>query len=123
VLAEAPDPAALQRYENLIDSLVGQPGVTPPTRRSGFGRSAVKYNGKIFVMFVRGRLTLKLPAQRVSELAAGGHGVWFDANKGVPFAEWFSLEPDDELDWFDLATEALDFARASEVQSPGRRRR
>jgi hypothetical protein len=102
-----------ERYDDLIDVLVGEPGVTPPDRTSGFGRSAIRYERKMFAMFVRGRLVLKLPEERVSELVAGGHGVPFDANKGVPYREWFSLNPDDNHDWLKLATEALEFARAS----------
>jgi TfoX N-terminal domain len=102
-----------ERYEDLIDALVDEPGVTPPTRKSGFGRSAIRYEGKIFAMFVRSRLVLKLPEQRVSELVAAGHGIPFDANKGVPYREWLSLTPGDDHDWLKLATEALEFARAN----------
>lgn len=102
-----------ERYDDLIDALVGEPGVTPPDRKSGFGRSAIRYHRKIFAMFVRGRLVLKLPEQRVSGLVAGGHGVPFDANKGVAYREWFSLDPGDDHDWLNLATEALEFARAN----------
>ena len=36
----------------------------------------------------------------------------FDANKGTPMKEWFSLDPESELAWLPLAREALDFARA-----------
>jgi hypothetical protein len=108
--------AQRERYDDLIDALVGEPGVTPPDRKSGFGRSALRYHGKIFAMFVRGRLTLKLPEERVSELVADGHGVWFDANKGVPLREWLSLDPDDNHDWLGLATEALVFAQANHRQ-------
>ena len=102
-----------ERYDDLVDALVGEPGVTPPNRKSGFGRSAVRYEGKIFAMFVRGQLVLKLPEQRVSDLVAAGHGIPFDANKGVPYREWFSLAPDDNHDWLKLAAEALEFARAN----------
>ena len=102
-----------ERYDDLIDALVGEPGVTPPERKSGFGRSAIRYDRKMFAMFVRGRLVLKLPEQRVNELVADGHGVPFDANKGVPYREWLSLNPDDTHDWLKLATEALEFARAN----------
>jgi hypothetical protein len=79
----------------------------------GFGRSALRYRTKIFAMFVRGRLVLKLPARRVTELVSSGAGIHFDANKGTPMKEWFSLDPESELDWLDLGREALDFARAS----------
>jgi len=61
-------------------------------------------------MFVRGSLVLKLPAGRVDELVAAGEGLRFDANKGTPMREWFSLNPQSGLQWLPLATEALDFA-------------
>jgi len=106
----AEDEALRKRYEDLIDELVGSPGVTPPQGGRGFGRSAVRFNGKIFVMFVRGRLVLKLPVARVTALVDAGHGVRFDANKGTPMREWLSLDPESDQDWLPLAHEALGFA-------------
>ncbi len=106
-------PGPQERYEDLIDELLGIDGVTPPSRGAGFGRSAVRFHGKIFVMFVRGSLVLKLPAERVEGLVAAGDGVHFDANKGTPMKEWLSLDPDSGQDWLPLAHEALDFARAA----------
>ena len=104
---------AVRRFEDVVDGLLGSPGVTPPRGGSGFGRSALRWENKIFAMLVRGRLVLKLPADRVDALAGGGDGVHFDANKGTPMKEWFSLDPESGLAWLPLAQEALDFARAS----------
>jgi hypothetical protein len=101
------------RYEELIDELVGIAGVTPPAGGSGFGRSGLRFQKKIFAMLVRGRLVLKLPARRVGELIDAGHGVRFDANKGTPMKEWFSLDPGSGQPWQPLAREALEFARRS----------
>ena len=101
------------RYEDLIDGLLGSDGVTPPRGGGGFGRSAVRFQDKIFVMLVRGRLVLKLPAARVDDLIAAGDGVRFDANKGTPMREWFSLDPESGLPWLPLAREALDNARSA----------
>jgi hypothetical protein len=56
---------------------------------------------------------VKLPRPRVDELVAGGHGERFDANKGTPMKEWFSLDPESDLAWPPLAREALDFARGA----------
>ena len=100
------------RYADLIDELIPVAGVTPPAGGSGFGRSALKYRGKIFAMLVRGRLVVKLPARRVTELVAAGQGMPFDANKGTPMKEWFSLSPGAGQDWLPLAREALRFAGA-----------
>jgi hypothetical protein len=107
---------AADRYEDLVDELVGIPGVSPPRGGSGFGRGAVRFQKKIFVMFVRGRLVLKLPAGRVDELVGAGEGVRFDANKGTPMKEWFSLDPQSSLSWPPLAREALEFARSGPVR-------
>jgi len=88
------------------------PGVTPPRGGSGFGRSALRWQGRIFAMLVRGELVLKLPAARVDDLVAAGEGTRFDANKGTPMREWLSLDPDSGLAWLPLAREALDFTRS-----------
>ena len=98
-----------ERYEDLVDEFTGEGGVTPPTGGSGFGRGALRYRRKIFAMFVRGQLVVKLPAPRVDELVAGGHGDRFDANKGTPMKEWLSLDPGSALDWSPIAREALEF--------------
>ena len=104
---------AEQRYEDLVDELAGEEGVLPPPGGSGFGRGALRYRRKIFAMLVRGQLVVKLPRPRVDELVAAGHGTRFDANKGTPMKEWFSLDPESELAWPPLAREALDFARGA----------
>jgi hypothetical protein len=100
-----------ERYADLVDALRGIDGVSPPRGGSGFGRSALRYDRSIFAMLVRGRLVLKLPAPRVTELVGAGAGVHFDANKGTPMKEWLSLDPGSGADWLDLALEALEFAR------------
>jgi hypothetical protein len=103
--------AVEKRYEDLVDELLGTDGVTPPRGGTGFGRGAIRFQNKIFAMLVRGRLVLKLPAARVDALVAAGDGVRFDANKGTPMKEWFSLDPRSRYEWLPLAREALEFAR------------
>ena len=104
------------RFEDLVTEFNDVDGVTPPRGGAGFGRSALRYRGKIFAMFVRGALVVKLPADRVAILVAAGHGAHFDANKGTPMREWFATSPDADPDsatnWSDLAAEALAFARS-----------
>jgi len=99
-----------ERFDDLVAELLGLPGVTPPRVGSGFGRSALRYQGKIFAMLVRGRLVVKLPRSRVDKLIEEGHGDRFDANKGTPMREWLSLDPDSDQEWLPLAREALEFA-------------
>ena len=51
-----------ERYEDLVDEFAGVDGVRPPEGGSGFGRGALRYRRKIFAMFVRGQLVVKLLA-------------------------------------------------------------
>ena len=111
--------ALQERFEDLVDDLLAEPGVTPPGG-GGFGRSAVRWQGRIFVMFVRGQLVLKLPAQRVDELVERGEGDRFDANKGTPMREWLSLDAAGSEPWLPLAREALAFAKSKPDRKPGR---
>jgi hypothetical protein len=99
-----------ERFEQLVDELVDIDGVTPPSPGRGFGSSALKYHGKIFAMLVRGHLVVKLPKARVTELVAAGEGTHFDANKGTPMKEWFTLAEPTTLSWSGLSHEALDNA-------------
>ena len=98
-----------ERFAELVDELLELPGVTPPGAGRGFGSSALRAGGRIFAMLAHDRLVVKLPAARVDELVAAGLGVRFDGNKGVPMKEWFSLDPDAQLSWRQLAEEALVF--------------
>jgi hypothetical protein len=113
------------RFEDLVTEFNDVDGVTPPRGGAGFGRSALRYRGRIFAMHVRGALVVKLPADRVAALVAAGHGAHFDANKGTPMREWFAANPDSAPDsalnpatsWSDLAAEALAFARSESNES------
>jgi TfoX/Sxy family transcriptional regulator of competence genes len=99
-----------ERFDALVDQLVGTAGVTPPSPGRGFGSSALRFQNKIFAMFVRGQLVVKLSKAQVDALVKSGDGVRFDANKGTPMKEWFALDPASELAWLPLAREALEFA-------------
>ncbi len=96
-------------FDALVDNLAGTPGVTAPGPGSGFGSTALRVQNKIFAMLAGGRLVVKLPRTRVDALVAAGEGVRFDANRGVPMKEWFSLDPTSGLTWLPLAREAMAF--------------
>jgi hypothetical protein len=105
------------RFDALVEQFTGVPGVVPPGgaaagsgRSSGFGSHALRFDRKIFAMFVRGQLVVKLPKSRVDALVGAGEGTRFDANKSTPMKEWFALDPGSVLDWRPLAVEALEFA-------------
>jgi hypothetical protein len=110
-VAMSADLTPAERFEDLVGEFNDTDGVTLPRGGSGFGRSALRYHGRIFAMFVRGALVVKLPERRVDELAGAGHGARFDAGKGTPMREWLTVAPDCPLSWSALAAEALGFAR------------
>jgi hypothetical protein len=105
-----------ERFEDMVGAFCDTEGVTLPHGGGGFGRSALRYQGKIFAMFVRGQLVVKLPAPRVDDLVQEGQGARFDANKGTPMREWFSAGAGCAEPWRSLAAEALEFARASRLR-------
>lgn len=84
------------------------------TRRA-FGADALKINGKIFAMPVKGRIVVKLPRERVEGLVAAGRGDYFDPGHGRVMKEWISLL--DGADSLSLAREARDFVGAESRRS------
>lgn len=98
------------RFADLVERYLGVEGVTCPGSEPGargFGRGGLKVGGKLFSMVSQDRLVVKLPAERVDELVAGGDGERFDPRKnGVVMHEWFTVDPGSDLDWYALAEEA-----------------
>lgn len=100
-----------QRFQALVEGFAGTPGVVLPhaTGGRGFGSDALRVNGSIFAMLVRGSLVVKLPSERVTALIAAGVGVSFDAGKGRPMREWVTVVTADDAVWRSLALEAHRF--------------
>lgn len=108
-----------ERFADLVDEFVTQPDVTPPMAalngRRPFGATGLKVRGKIFAMLYGQRLTLKLPAARVTALLAEGAGERFDPRRdGRAMKQWIVLAPSYQGDWLPLAREALAFVRAEQ---------
>ena len=102
------------RFSVLVKALSKEPGVTPGKPGSGtFGHETLKVNDKIFVMVsTAGNFVVKLPKARVDALEAGRAGDRFQANRGKPKKEWLQVDSDSELEWLQLAREALAFVRS-----------
>jgi len=94
-------------FQVLVDALAGREGVTPPTGGNRFGGNALKVDGRIFAMLVRGQLVVKLPQSSVAELLEQGQGSMFDAGKGRPMRGWVTVASAPGPEWLALAEEAL----------------
>lgn len=101
-------------FEQLIAQHAGDPTVTLPTssKDAKFGSSALKVNGKIFAMVMRGDLVVKLPKRRVDELVAGGMGRRFGPGRGRVMKEWIAVAVNDARVWHELAHEARQYVAA-----------
>lgn len=103
-----------ERYDTLIEALLGEQDVTLGSPgKQGFGAAALQVNGKIFAMLSGGKLVVKLPRQRVDALVASGDGQRFDPRRdGRLMKEWLSVEPASDQEWLSLAREAMAFVAA-----------
>ena len=103
--------SAEERFADLVDRFVGEPGVRLPAEAGPrrFGSQALTVEGSIFAMLTRGELVVKLPAARVAALVDAGTGRPFTAGKGRPMREWVVVTAADEQTRYGLAREALRF--------------
>jgi hypothetical protein len=75
-----------------------------------FGSNGLKVGGKLFALFVRGALVVKLSKARVDALVASGAGRPFETGPGRKMKEWVVVASP-KLSWVDLAREAHDFVK------------
>ncbi|MFD2092056.1 hypothetical protein [Blastococcus deserti] len=102
------------RFAALVGAFAGEPGVTLPGEpgHRGFGADALKVDGSIFAMLVRGGLVLKLPAGRVAALVGSGAATPFSNGAGRVMREWAVLTGGDDGADLTLAREALEHVRS-----------
>ncbi|HEX8804498.1 MAG TPA: hypothetical protein VF743_09900 [Acidimicrobiales bacterium] len=94
-------------YQFVVDALLDEPEV-----ESGrmFRSQGLRFRRRFFALLNRGRLVVKLPADRVAQLEGDGTGTRFDRGDGRPLREWVAVPLTDEERWRALAVEALGFA-------------
>ena len=73
--------------------------------RSMLASSGLATGGKVFAMFVRGCLVVKLPRERVAALMASGQGTAFESG-GRLMKEWAVLPEETQDDHVALTREA-----------------
>ncbi len=73
----------------------------------GKGAQGIKYGGKMFAMFYKGDLTVKLSPQRVSELIESGRALPHDPGTGKPMKDRVLIPASQRDTWIELAEESL----------------
>ena len=96
-------------YDELTDDLLYDPAIG---RATMMGYPCVRLAGRFLASYEDKAhcLVVKLPAERVTELVANGHGAPF-APAGKVFREWVSIPTADRSLWQTVLAEAVDFAR------------
>ena len=96
-------------YDELTDDLLYDPAIG---RATMMGYPCVRLAGRFLASYddKTGRLVVKLPRERVTELVEDGHGDPF-APAGKVFREWVSIRTPDRRLWQTVLAEAVDFAR------------
>jgi hypothetical protein len=96
-------------YDELTDDLLYDPAIG---RATMMGYPCVRLAGRFLASYEDKAhcLVVKLPAERVTELVANGHGAPF-APAGKVFREWVSIPTADRNLWQTVLAEAVDFAR------------
>ena len=109
-MVDAEDRGTGRQFEQLAARFLADPMVSEGT---GFGSSrGLRVEGRIFAIFGKGDLTLKLPSARVDELIALGIGTRFDPGHGRLMKQWVTVSARHVIDWEKLADEALRFVRS-----------
>jgi hypothetical protein len=103
-------PDAEARWATLVERILADGQATYGNADTGpkraFGSTSLKTEGRIFAMLVKGRLVVKLPANRVDQLVDEGAGRRFDPGHGRIQREWLDVDSDDLETWTALASES-----------------
>ena len=99
-------------FQRLSAAISKDKRVDPPetAKAKGFGSKGLKVARRMFAFHSKGRLVVKLPAERVEALVAAGTGKRFDPGHGRLMKEWLAVGDKDKRLWPRLAREALEFA-------------
>lgn len=110
--------SAERDYQAVVDALKVDSGVE---QAKMFGSHGLSVRGKYFAMLHKGRMVVKLPAERVQSLISSGEGVPFDPGHGRLMREWIALEPANARRWRSRAEEARDFVASAAGVQPRKR--
>lgn len=77
----------------------------------GRGAQGIKRGGKLFVMFMKGDLVVKLPEHRVNEIIDNGDGVPFDPGTGKPMKNRVLIPARNNDTWIKYSLEAKKYVK------------
>jgi TfoX/Sxy family transcriptional regulator of competence genes len=118
--ATLPDAQAAAAYASLGRRFADQPRVTlPASKRGKFGSSALKVDGKIFAMLVRGALAVKLSPGEVESAKIAGRGEPLAMGRGRVMKEWLLVNEPPQR-WYAVAERARAFVAGEVRESPPR---
>ena len=96
-------------YTALVRRFADQPRVTlPADKRGKFGGNALKVDGKIFAMLVKGGLAVKLSPDEVQAATTAGRGEPLSMGRGRVMKEWL-LVNEPSRRWYAVAESARAF--------------
>src|SRR3989475_11281520 len=102
------------RFEKVGACYANDPHVK--RRRMLSSENVLSVNSKIFAMLNKGRFVLKLPKERVDQLARQRVGVNWGPGPGRLMKEWVAIESP-KPSWVELAREAYEFVKGTKVLS------
>lgn len=96
-------------YAEVKDHFSNVEGVTV---NSGKGSQGLKFGTKMYVMFYKGQLLVKLPPERVSELIASGQGLPHDPGTGTPMKDRVLIPEAQRYTWIEYCEESRQYAES-----------
>jgi TfoX/Sxy family transcriptional regulator of competence genes len=96
----------IRDFATVVAALGSKPGVS---RGKMFGSEGLKVGKSVFAMDVKGKLIVKLSAERAAELRDAGQAEAFDPGHGRPMKQWVAIHPSSKIDWLKMSREALAF--------------
>ena len=76
---------------------------------SGSGAQGIKYKKKMFIMFYKGDLVIKLSPERIQEVIKIGDGEAFDPGTGKPMKDRVKILQSKKNLWISLSEESKDY--------------
>jgi hypothetical protein len=122
IAASPSDARAVAAYAALGRRFANHPRVTLPAEERGkFGNNALKVDGKIFAMLVRGTLAVKLSPGEVESATKAGRGEPLAMGPGRVMKGWLVVNEAPQR-WYSLAERARAFVAGEAASATARTR-